>query len=251
MAWHRVAKCERGENRIEQRRGIRGLNHLDGRPQTGAGLAPVAAQPGGAGKRQQRGPIARAQRIEGRLRRHLESCERWSLDAQARIQREQHADWNIRDGGRLDLLNHALVEQLEVVGSETGNRPAAFHYQDVYTDDIHAGPESLLALHVAAERQQRRRAAPGRTDGRVEGECASHTQATALSGESRFRPGKASRSNPARTTWGASIPGCVGIWQHAGRTRRGDRLLLTSFGAGYVAAGAYLRWWLPEQGSDV
>jgi len=24
--------------------------------------------------------------------------------------------------------------------------------------------------------------------------------------------------------------------------RRGDRLLLTSFGAGYVAAGAYLRW---------
>jgi 3-oxoacyl-[acyl-carrier-protein] synthase-3 len=43
-------------------------------------------------------------------------------------------------------------------------------------------------------------------------------------------------------TWGASIPGCLGAWQRAGRLRRGDRLLLTSFGAGYVAAGAYLRW---------
>jgi 3-oxoacyl-[acyl-carrier-protein] synthase III len=43
-------------------------------------------------------------------------------------------------------------------------------------------------------------------------------------------------------TWGASIPGCLAVWQKAGRLRRGDRLLLTSFGAGYVAAGAYLRW---------
>jgi len=43
-------------------------------------------------------------------------------------------------------------------------------------------------------------------------------------------------------TWGGSIPGCLGVWHHAGRLQRGDRLLLTSFGAGYVAAGAYLRW---------
>jgi 3-oxoacyl-[acyl-carrier-protein] synthase-3 len=46
-------------------------------------------------------------------------------------------------------------------------------------------------------------------------------------------------------TWGASIPGCLGAWQQAGRLKQGDRLLLTSFGAGYVAAGAYLRWALP------
>jgi 3-oxoacyl-[acyl-carrier-protein] synthase-3 len=43
-------------------------------------------------------------------------------------------------------------------------------------------------------------------------------------------------------TWGGSIPSCLGVWQHDGRLRRGDRLLLTSFGAGYVAAGAYVRW---------
>jgi 3-oxoacyl-[acyl-carrier-protein] synthase-3 len=52
-------------------------------------------------------------------------------------------------------------------------------------------------------------------------------------------------------TWGASIPGCLGAWQQAGRLRRGDRLLLTSFGAGYVAAGAYLRWSLPADGATV
>jgi 3-oxoacyl-[acyl-carrier-protein] synthase III len=43
-------------------------------------------------------------------------------------------------------------------------------------------------------------------------------------------------------TWGGSIPGCLGVWHRTGRLRRGDRLLLTSFGAGYVAAGAYVRW---------
>jgi 3-oxoacyl-[acyl-carrier-protein] synthase-3 len=47
-------------------------------------------------------------------------------------------------------------------------------------------------------------------------------------------------------TWGASIPGCLGVWHESGRLRRGDRLLLTSFGAGYVAAGAYVRWLLPD-----
>jgi 3-oxoacyl-[acyl-carrier-protein] synthase-3 len=45
-------------------------------------------------------------------------------------------------------------------------------------------------------------------------------------------------------TWGGSIPSCLGVWQRSGRLRRGDRLLLTSFGAGYVAAGAYVRWML-------
>jgi 3-oxoacyl-[acyl-carrier-protein] synthase-3 len=48
-------------------------------------------------------------------------------------------------------------------------------------------------------------------------------------------------------TWGASIPGCLGVCQLAGRLQRGDRLLLTSFGAGYVAAGAYVRWSLPRR----
>jgi 3-oxoacyl-[acyl-carrier-protein] synthase-3 len=47
-------------------------------------------------------------------------------------------------------------------------------------------------------------------------------------------------------TWGGSIPGCLGMWQRAGRLRRGDRLLLTSFGAGYVAAGAFVRWSIAE-----
>jgi 3-oxoacyl-[acyl-carrier-protein] synthase-3 len=46
-------------------------------------------------------------------------------------------------------------------------------------------------------------------------------------------------------TWGGSIPGCISTWHHAGRLRPGDRLLLTSFGAGYVAGGAYLRWIVP------
>ena len=51
-------------------------------------------------------------------------------------------------------------------------------------------------------------------------------------------------------TWGGSIPSCLSVWQRAGRLRRGDRLLLTSFGAGYVAAGAYVRWLLTGGKSD-
>jgi 3-oxoacyl-[acyl-carrier-protein] synthase-3 len=50
-------------------------------------------------------------------------------------------------------------------------------------------------------------------------------------------------------TWGGSIPGCLGVWQRAGHLRRGDRLLLTSFGAGYVAAGALVRWSISENDS--
>jgi len=45
-------------------------------------------------------------------------------------------------------------------------------------------------------------------------------------------------------TWGGSIPGCLGASHEAGRIRKGDRLLLTSFGSGYVAGGAYVRWML-------
>ena len=48
-------------------------------------------------------------------------------------------------------------------------------------------------------------------------------------------------------TWAGSIPGCLGVWQDTGRLRRGDRLLLTSFGSGYVAAGAYIRWLVAGQ----
>ena len=50
-------------------------------------------------------------------------------------------------------------------------------------------------------------------------------------------------------TWAGSIPGCLGVWQRAGHLRRGDRLLLTSFGAGYVAAGAVVRWSITENDS--
>jgi 3-oxoacyl-[acyl-carrier-protein] synthase III len=45
-------------------------------------------------------------------------------------------------------------------------------------------------------------------------------------------------------TWAASIPACLSESHRAGRLRHGDRLLLTSFGAGYAAAGAYIRWGL-------
>jgi len=47
-------------------------------------------------------------------------------------------------------------------------------------------------------------------------------------------------------TWGGSIPGCLSTWHEAGRVRKGARLLLTSFGSGYVAGGAYVRWLVPE-----
>jgi 3-oxoacyl-[acyl-carrier-protein] synthase-3 len=45
-------------------------------------------------------------------------------------------------------------------------------------------------------------------------------------------------------TWAASIPSCLSESHRAGRLRYGDRLLLTSFGAGYAAAGAFIRWGL-------
>jgi len=46
--------------------------------------------------------------------------------------------------------------------------------------------------------------------------------------------------------WAGSIPACLSEWHHAGRLRRGDRLLLAGFGAGYAAGGAYVRWALGE-----
>ena len=164
-----------------------GLHDLDGRARPGPGLAPVAAQSAGPGKRQQGGPIVGAERIEGGLRRPFEESEGCSLDAPARIQREQHAHWNIRDGRRLDPLDDALVEQLKVVGSETCHRPAAVHDPHVHADHIHAGAKSLLALHVTDEGRKRRRAARQRTDGTLDGECAAHAQAVAPFRESRFR----------------------------------------------------------------
>jgi 3-oxoacyl-[acyl-carrier-protein] synthase-3 len=48
-------------------------------------------------------------------------------------------------------------------------------------------------------------------------------------------------------TWGGSIPGCLSAWHEAGRLQKGHRLLLTSFGSGYVAGGAYLRWLVPSR----
>jgi 3-oxoacyl-[acyl-carrier-protein] synthase-3 len=43
-------------------------------------------------------------------------------------------------------------------------------------------------------------------------------------------------------TSAATIPVCLSEWQRKGLLRRGDRLMLTSFGAGFTIGGVYLRW---------
>jgi 3-oxoacyl-[acyl-carrier-protein] synthase III len=43
-------------------------------------------------------------------------------------------------------------------------------------------------------------------------------------------------------TSAATIPVCLSEWQRKGLLWRGDRLLLTSFGAGFTIGGVYLRW---------
>jgi 3-oxoacyl-[acyl-carrier-protein] synthase-3 len=43
-------------------------------------------------------------------------------------------------------------------------------------------------------------------------------------------------------TWAASIPACLSEWHQEGRLHYGQRILLASFGAGFCASGAYLRW---------
>jgi 3-oxoacyl-[acyl-carrier-protein] synthase-3 len=47
-------------------------------------------------------------------------------------------------------------------------------------------------------------------------------------------------------TWAASIPACLSRWHESGRLDYGHRILLASFGAGYCAGAAYLRWAIPR-----
>jgi 3-oxoacyl-[acyl-carrier-protein] synthase-3 len=47
-------------------------------------------------------------------------------------------------------------------------------------------------------------------------------------------------------TWAASIPACLSQWHQSGHLDYGQRILLTSFGAGYCAGAAYLRWAIPR-----
>jgi 3-oxoacyl-[acyl-carrier-protein] synthase-3 len=43
-------------------------------------------------------------------------------------------------------------------------------------------------------------------------------------------------------TSAATIPLCLSEWYEAGKLRRGDKVMLCSFGAGYILAGVYLKW---------
>jgi 3-oxoacyl-[acyl-carrier-protein] synthase-3 len=43
-------------------------------------------------------------------------------------------------------------------------------------------------------------------------------------------------------TSAATIPLCLSEWRQADRLRRGERLVLTSFGAGFTSGSVYLRW---------
>jgi 3-oxoacyl-[acyl-carrier-protein] synthase-3 len=43
-------------------------------------------------------------------------------------------------------------------------------------------------------------------------------------------------------TSAATIPVCLSEWRQKGLLRRGDRVILASFGAGFTVGGVYLRW---------
>lgn len=43
-------------------------------------------------------------------------------------------------------------------------------------------------------------------------------------------------------TSAATIPICLSEWYEAGKLKRGDKVMLCSFGAGYILAGVYLKW---------
>jgi len=43
-------------------------------------------------------------------------------------------------------------------------------------------------------------------------------------------------------TLGATVPIALAEWNERGRIARGDRIVLTAFGAGYAAGSLYLRW---------
>jgi 3-oxoacyl-[acyl-carrier-protein] synthase-3 len=43
-------------------------------------------------------------------------------------------------------------------------------------------------------------------------------------------------------TTAATIPLCLSEWWQAGKLKKGNRLILASFGAGYTWGGIYVRW---------
>jgi 3-oxoacyl-[acyl-carrier-protein] synthase-3 len=47
-------------------------------------------------------------------------------------------------------------------------------------------------------------------------------------------------------TSAATIPICLSEWYEAGKLRRGDKVMLCSFGAGYILAGVYLIWGIDQ-----
>jgi 3-oxoacyl-[acyl-carrier-protein] synthase-3 len=47
-------------------------------------------------------------------------------------------------------------------------------------------------------------------------------------------------------TTAATIPLCLSEWWHNGRLKRGQNIVLATFGAGYTWGAAYIRWSLPN-----
>lgn len=43
-------------------------------------------------------------------------------------------------------------------------------------------------------------------------------------------------------TTAATIPICLSEWHKAGKVKKGDNLILSSFGAGYTWGSVYLKW---------
>lgn len=47
-------------------------------------------------------------------------------------------------------------------------------------------------------------------------------------------------------TSAATIPICLSEWYEAGKLKRGDKVMLCSFGAGYILGGVYLKWGIDQ-----
>jgi 3-oxoacyl-[acyl-carrier-protein] synthase-3 len=43
-------------------------------------------------------------------------------------------------------------------------------------------------------------------------------------------------------TTAATIPLCLSEWWHAGKVKKGQNLVLASFGAGYTWGAVYVKW---------
>jgi 3-oxoacyl-[acyl-carrier-protein] synthase III len=51
-------------------------------------------------------------------------------------------------------------------------------------------------------------------------------------------------------TSSATIPVCLSEWMEAGELEKNDNIVLTSFGAGFTTAAAYIRWAIPREQYD-